>query len=131
MPTDKTTKTAQTNGQPDAAHLAIEAARLMADLKSEDVTVIDVRGLSKVTDYIVIGTGTSTRQMHSVAEDIVEIARGLGHVVFKANQERGSNWVVIDCVDVTIHMFDAETRAFYDLETLWIDGTRLPWERNQ
>ncbi|MBL1216977.1 MAG: ribosome silencing factor [Planctomycetes bacterium] len=112
-----------------AEHFAIEAARLIADLKCEDVLVVDVHGLSKVTDYIVIGTGTSARQMHSVAEDIVELAGELGHVVFRANQERGSSWVVIDCVDVTVHMFDTETRAFYDLETLWIDGTRLKWAR--
>lgn len=115
----------------DAKAFAIEAARLMNDLKCEQTMVIDVKGLSKVTDYIVIATGTSQRQMYSVGEDVAELAESMGHPVFRSNQERSSNWVVIDCVDVTLHLLEENMRAFYDLETLWIEGERLPWQRGE
>jgi len=113
----------------DPETLAVECARLMADLKSEDVVVLNVRGLSEVTQYIVVANGTSDRQMYAVSEHVMELGRENGHPVFRSAQERSSNWIVIDFVEVIVHLFEPNTRAFYDLESLWIDGKRVPWRR--
>jgi len=110
--------------------LAVECARLMADLKCEDIVVLDVQGLSQVTQFIVIANGTSERQMDSVAEDVGELGSDHGHPVFRSARERASNWIVIDFVHVIVHLFEPNTRAFYDLESLWIDARRVPWRRN-
>lgn len=113
-----------------AKETAIEMARLMAETRCEDVLVFDIKGLSRVTDYVVIGTGTSERQMHSVSEDVAELGQSMGHGVFRMNQERGSSWMIVDFVDITVHLFEPNTRAFYDLEHLWSDAQRIEWKRD-
>ncbi|MFG0331165.1 MAG: ribosome silencing factor [Phycisphaerales bacterium] len=117
--------------QTDAREFAVEVAQLMSDLKCEDVIVLDVRGLSQVTNFVIIGTGTSERQMRSVGEDIGELGQDHGHDVFRANQDRSSNWVIVDFVDVTAHLFEPNSRAFYDLEHLWADAPRIQWRRER
>lgn len=123
------------NNQPkpssNPADLAIESARIAADLHCENVVVLDVRELSHVTQYIVIGAGTSDRQMYSVAEDISEAGAEAGHPVFRSSHERSSNWMVIDFFDVIVHLFEPNTRAYYDLESLWIDAKRIKWRRTE
>ena len=114
----------------DPRKFAIEAARLLADTKCEDVLALDVRGLSQVTSYVVIATGTSDRQMSSVSQDIVELGQATGHPVFRMNRERSCTWTVVDFVDVTVHLFEPNARAFYDLEHLWNDADSVPWKRN-
>lgn len=116
--------------QAQAEPFAIEAARLMADLKCEDVVVLDVRGLSQVTRFMVIGTGTSERQMHSVSEDLAELGDTNDFPVFRKNDDRASTWTIVDFVDVTAHLFEPNARAFYDLENLWVDAKRVPWQRD-
>ncbi len=113
------------------SELAIESARLMTDLHCENVIVLDVHKLSQVTKYIVIGNGTSDRQMYSVAEDVADYGKDNGHPVFRSSHERSSNWIVIDFVDVIVHIFEPNTRAYYDLESLWIDAVELSWKRPQ
>lgn len=113
----------------DAMIFAIEAARLMADLKCDDVVVLDVGGLSQVTRFMVVGTGTSERQMHSVSADLSELGEGGKFPVFRKNDERSSTWTIVDFVDVTAHLFEPNARAFYDLENLWADARRVAWQR--
>ena len=114
----------------DAITLAIESARLMSDLKCEDVVVLDVRGVSQVTNFVVVGTGTSDRQMYSVADDLVELGERIGHQAFRTSYERSTSWAIVDFVDVTAHLFEANARAYYDLEGLWGDGARVDWRRS-
>lgn len=113
----------------DLETLAIECARLVHDLKCEDVVVLDVRELSQVTKYIVIGTGTSDRQIRSVAKDVVDLGVEHGHNAFRSNLERSTTWAIVDFVDLTVHLFEANTRAFYDLESLWGEAPHIPWAR--
>jgi len=115
----------------EAGALAVESARLAADLRCEDVTVLDVRGISQVTDYVVIASGTSERQMRSVAREIAGLGRDLGHAAFHGVSEKASNWVVVDFVDVTVHLFEPATRAYYDLEHLWLDAREMEWKRSE
>lgn len=113
--------------QEQARALAIEAARLMSDDKCEDVVVLDLRGLSSVCDFFVISTGTSARQMRAVAEHIEAAAKLRGEKPFSTSGETDSAWIVLDYVDVVMHVFDAAHRGFYELETLWGDAPRVEW----
>ena len=111
----------------EGRQFAVEAARLASDLKCEEVVVMDLRGLSGVTDFFVIATGTSDRQMRSVAERIEEYGHKVGTRVFGRSGYRLGQWVLIDLVDVVVHLFDRERRAYYDLELLWGDAPKVDW----
>jgi ribosome-associated protein len=108
---------------------AVDLARLASDDKLENVLLLDVRALSQVTDYIVIATGTSERQMHSVLQHVQDLGQERGFPVFRSSEDDHSTWLLADFVDVVVHLFDAATRAHYDLEMLWGDAPRLEWER--
>ena len=114
----------------DAREFAIEAARLLADRHCEDVLVLDVHGLSQVSDYVLIGTGTSDRQMKSLADELEDLAIQYGEKVFRSNRDTGVTWIVIDFIDVVAHLFEPNQRAYYDLEQLWSDAPHVPWTRN-
>lgn len=115
----------------EAARLfAIEAARMLSDDKCEEVVVLDLRGRSQVTDFFVVGTGTSERQMHSSAQHVGDIGPAKGFTLFRDNlRDKGTQWVVLDFVDVVVHVFEGEARRYYDLEMLWGDAPRVEWER--
>ena len=109
--------------------LAIELARLFHDDKCTDVVVLDVRGMSPLTDYLVVGSGTSGRQMASVLDHAVEIVESRGGQAFGVTKDAGTLWLIADFVDVVAHLFEPNTRAVYDLEMLWGDARRVEWER--
>jgi ribosome-associated protein len=111
----------------DAQPFAVAAARVAADLKTDDVQVLDLRGLSSLADYFVVGTGTSDRQMHAVLDRIEEQARRMGRKPFKVSDSRSANWILADYVDVVIHLFDRQHRDYYDLDGLWGDAPRVTW----
>ena len=112
-----------------AREFAIEAARLFAEDKCEDIIVLDVTGLSQVTDYIIIGSGTSDRQMRSTLKDVEDMGTHRGFAVFRSSSDDRANWLLADFVDVVVHVFEPNTRAHYDLEMLWGDAPRIAWER--
>ncbi len=104
-------------------------ARVLHDDKCSDVVVLDVTGLSSVSDFIVLASGTSDRQMHSAGKNAAEAAEKLGYPPFRRNVDDRTTWVVLDCIDVIAHIFEPNTRAHYDLEMLWGDAPRIAWER--
>lgn len=108
---------------------AIEAARSLADDKCEDVLLLDVRGLSQVCDYLVIGSGTSDRQMRGAAGGVEKIADSAGLPCFRRSVDARTTWVLLDFVDVVVHVFEPNTRAHYDLEMLWSDAPQVSWRR--
>ena len=115
----------------DAQPFAVAAARVAADLKTDDVQVLDLRGLSSLADFFVVGTGTSDRQMHAVLERIEEQARRMGRKPFKVSDSRSANWILADYVDVVIHLFDRQHRDYYDLDGLWGDAPRVTWSSSE
>jgi ribosome-associated protein len=121
----KRTKVAQAAAQ----QLAIASARVMDDAKCEDIIIFDVRGVSTICDYLLIGTGTSDRQMRAVADHVEEMAEARGEKVFWVDGRKDGEWIVIDYVDVMIHLFESEKRAFYDLESMWGDCPRVEWAK--
>lgn len=108
---------------------AMEVARLLRDDKCEDVVCLDVRGRSPVTDYIVIGSGTSDRQMRSVLQNVEDYGAKTGNQCVRRSIDERATWILADFVDVVVHLFEPNTRAHYDLEMLWGDSKRVAWER--
>ncbi len=113
-----------------ARKFVVDAARLLNDRHCEDIRILDVHGLSQVCDFILIGSGTSDRQMKSVASELEDLAETHGEKVFRTNRDTGTTWIVIDFVDVVAHLFEPNQRAYYDLETLWSDASMVEWGRN-
>ena len=114
-----------------ATALAIELARLAHDHKSEDVVVMDLRGISSVTDFVVICTGTSARQMRAVADRAIEYGKLIGEKPFGISGYDAGTWILVDFIDVVLHVFAKPHREYYDLELLWGDAPRLEWQRSE
>jgi ribosome-associated protein len=114
----------------DAKTFALAAAKLAADRHCNDIVVLDLRGKSPATDYFVIATGTSNRQMRAVADEISEDAKKLHISRFGRAGYEQARWILLDFIDVVIHIFDREYRDYYDLDLLWGDAERLDWERS-
>jgi ribosome-associated protein len=108
-----------------AKAFAVAAAKLAGERHCTDIVVLDMRKISQVTDYFVIVTGTSDRQMRSVADEITDIAKKQKSSLFGRAGYETSRWVLLDFIDVVIHVFDSQTRGYYDLEMLWGDAKRL------
>jgi len=116
--------------QADDRQLAIELARVVSDNKCEDVTVMDLRGLSPVTDFFVICSGTSDRQMRTAAEQAVAYGKKVGEPPFTVTGVDSATWILVDFVNVVVHVFTPEHRNYYDLELLWGDAPRIEWQRS-
>ena len=108
---------------------AIDAARMIADNKCSDVVVLDVTKVSTMSDYIIVASGTSDRQMKSTADDVGALGAKRNYAPYRTDADDRSTWIVVDFVDVVVHIFEPNTRAHYDLEMLWADAARLEWER--
>lgn len=112
-----------------AEQFAIELARLADDNKCDDMTVMDLRGRSTVTDFFVICSGTSDRQMRSTTDAMVDYAKKVGERPYGTSGYDTATWILVDFVDVVVHVFTSEHRRYYDLELLWGDAPRLNWVR--
>ena len=103
----------------NAEQLKDLAVGALEDLKGREITVLDVRKLTGVTDYMVFCTGNSDRQVKSLANNVEVEAKKAGVKPLGTEGEQGGEWVLVDFGDVVVHVMQAETRAFYDLERLW------------
>ena len=111
-----------------ARSLAVEAARIASGSHCEDMVILDLRGVSPVTDFFVIGTGTSGRQMASVADEICDHGKKVGQRVWHVAGLDSADWIVLDFVDVVVHLFERSRREYYDLELIWGDVPRVQWQ---
>ncbi len=109
--------------------LAIELARLAHDDKCTDIVVLDVRGLSPISDFVIVASGTSDRQMRAVADHAEDEGAKHGHHAYRSSKDPRALWLLIDFSDVVIHIFEPNTRAHYDIEMMWGDAKRVPWKR--
>ena len=103
-------------------------ARMASQTHCENIIVLDVRGLSPITDFFVIASGTSDRQMKSVADEITEMAKASGNRALSSSGLESGSWVLVDFIDVIVHLFSGEARLYYDLENLWGDAQKVEWE---
>ena len=109
----------------EAKAFALAAAQLAAGRHCSDIVVLDLKGKSPATDYFVIATGTSDRQMRTVADEICEEARKQMFQRFGRAGYEQARWILLDFIDVVIHIFDKPYRDYYDLELLWGDAEKL------
>jgi ribosome-associated protein len=108
---------------------AFQCARVAADNKASDIVVLDMRGITPLYDFFVIATGTSRRQIHTLAEEIDASLASVGEKRLGIEGYEASKWVVQDYGDIVVHLFQPDTRSYYSLEDLWADAPHLDWER--
>jgi len=108
---------------------AVLSARTGEDNKGKDILVLDMRGITPLYDFFVIITGSSRRQIHTLAEEIDAALAAEGDKRLSISGYQASRWVIQDYGDVVVHVFDKEARAYYALEELWADAPRVDWQR--
>jgi ribosome-associated protein len=89
------------------------------DMKARDITELDVRGKSSVTDYMVIASGTSKRHVMSVAQEVLDKVKEAGLQPMGTEGQNSGDWILVDLGDVIVHVMMPDARSFYDLERLW------------
>jgi ribosome-associated protein len=108
--------------------IALAAAEAARDKQATDVVVLDVAELLSITDYFVICSASSNRQAKTVIEAVEErVRRELDLRPVRREGEADAGWWLLDYVDVVVHVFGEEERAYYDLERLWRDAPRPSW----
>ncbi len=107
---------------------AVQAARIARDRHCTDIVLLDLRGISPATDYFLIATGTSDRQSRTVADEVLMLAKQKFNLQCfgNAGYEQGQ-WILLDFVNVVVHIFDAKYREYYNLEMLWGDAKRIDY----
>jgi len=107
---------------------AVRTAELALTKKAESVISMDLRGLTSTCDFFVIATGTSDVQVKAVADAIKNGMADEGEKAWHVEGYEGKRWILLDFVDVVVHVFDEETRDYYQLERLWGDAQQRTFE---
>lgn len=121
-------KTQLPNPPPPVDVLLKHVRTAVENLKANDIVEIDVRGKTSVCDYMVIASGTSTRHVKSIADEVVREAKKLDCQPLGVEGEREAEWVLVDLGDVVAHVMLPRVREFYALERLWTVGDEPPSE---
>jgi ribosome-associated protein len=106
--------------------LARRIADLCLDNKAQDVVILDLHGVTDMTDYFVIASGTSDTHVRSTAERVVDALRASGEGPNHVEGTTQGRWALADFVDVVLHVFHPSMRSFYQLERLWSDARAIP-----
>lgn len=92
------------------------------ELKAKDIREIDVRGKTSITDLLIVASGTSTRHVKSIADEVVRFAKRAGVLPLGVEGEKEAEWVLVDLGDIVVHVMLPRIREFYGLERLWTVG---------
>jgi ribosome-associated protein len=101
------------------------AARAASEKKATDLVVLDLRQVASFTDYFVICTGASTRQVQAISDSVEEQLRNAGKRPLHTEGYSSAEWILLDYGDFIVHVFSSSARRFYDLERLWRDAGRV------
>lgn len=104
---------------PDPEALRDLAVQALDELKAFDLKVLDVRGLTSLTDFMVVASGNSDRHVRALARNLVERVKEQGHLPLGVEGDRDGEWVLVDLADVVVHVMLPRVRDFYQLERLW------------
>lgn len=102
-----------------AEQLVQIAVAALEDLKAQDITTIDVRGKTSITDFMVIASGSSSRQVKALVDNVLEKVKEHGIRPLGSEGLEGGEWALLDLGDIVVHVMQVATRQFYDLERLW------------
>jgi ribosome-associated protein len=119
----ETTETVANAQEDKLLALVIDA---LEELKGVDIRVLDVRGLTSITDRMVVASGTSTRHVKSLADNVARKTREAGFRALGVEGEQAAEWVLVDLGDVVVHIMMPSVREFYALEKLWSVGSDAP-----
>lgn len=106
------------------AALALKLTEILAEHKAQEVVSLDVAGLTAMTDFMVIATGGTSRHVRALADHVIEAARQAGIRPLGVEGFETGDWVLVDLVDVVVHLMTAPARAFYRLEDIWTERVR-------
>ncbi|NIP73844.1 MAG: ribosome silencing factor [Gammaproteobacteria bacterium] len=112
----------------DLKRLVIDA---LEELKAKDVRALDVSEISSFTDHMIIASGTSSRHVASLADNVIRRAKEQGVRPLGTEGERAAEWILVDLGDVVVHVMQPAIRDFYNLEKLWSLDRREAAERNR
>jgi ribosome-associated protein len=127
-PAKKTAARTRATTNDDARVSALAIANAALEHKALNVQIIDVRGKVDYSDYVVIMSGRSDRQVAALARNIEETLAARGMRCLGVEGLPHASWLLMDYADVIVHIFHEDTRGYYDLEHLWIDAARVPTE---
>ena len=91
----------------------------LEEIKAKNIAVLDVQKLTSITDFMVVASGTSNRQVKALADNVVEKSKAAGCRPLSVEGEREGEWILVDLADVVVHVMLPNTRDFYQLEKLW------------
>lgn len=106
----------------DSEKLALKLANLALTKKAEDIRILDLRGLTTIADFFVICTANSEPQVKAIADEVLVGSKKIGEAIWHKEGMNMKSWVLLDYVDVVMHIFLRDTRQFYSLEKLWGDA---------
>ena len=109
---------------PNGLELAERAASILSEKKAEGVLLIEASGFSTLTDYVLLATGNSPPHLKAMLTELEHTLKQEGVFAYRASGTPDSGWMVLDYVDVVIHIFSPEARAYYALEELWPEAPR-------
>jgi ribosome-associated protein len=101
------------------------AVKTLDEKKGHDLKVIKIADVSSVANYFVLASGNSSTQVKTLADEVEQKLKASGAEPTRTEGYRGADWVVLDYIDVVVHIFYKDTREFYDLERLWQDGEEI------
>ena len=119
---------ASSKAEAEARALALAVAGAALEHKALNVEIIDVRGKVDYSDYVIVMSGRSDRQVAALARNIEEALKARGQRCTGVEGLPHASWLLMDFGDVIVHIFHEDTRGYYDLETLWIDAARVAME---
>ena len=114
--------------EADSREIAVAAAQAASDKKAHDILVLDMRDVFNITDYFVICSGKTDRQVGSILETVQERLAAEGIKPVRREGEQHKRWVLLDYVDIVVHIFRQEERQYYEIERLWKDAPVVEWE---
>jgi len=106
----------------DMTKLAVSA---LEDKKAEDIKIIDISEVTVIADYFIIAGGNNKNQIQAMCDNLEEKLAGSGYSLKQKEGYDTANWILMDFIDIIVHIFDKENRLLYDLERIWRDGKQI------